>query len=81
MWLKISEEFDKIKSIKRPCVTGETRITAREHMVSKPFAWAEVREVFLTSFCLSGGRYTRFIEEAQQKVPLLEIVMYLTKRT
>jgi hypothetical protein len=44
--LKVSEEFDKMKEMKRLYVTGETRITAREHIVSKPFAWAEVREVF-----------------------------------
>jgi hypothetical protein len=43
--LKISGEFDNIKQTKRLCVTGETRITVREHIVSKPFAWAEVRDL------------------------------------
>jgi hypothetical protein len=54
--LKNEKEFDRIKTNKRLCVTGETRITVREHIVSQPFAWAEVREVTLASFCyLAGG--------------------------
>lgn len=53
--LNVFRKFDIVREMKRLCVTGETRSTVREHIVSQPFAWAGVREVFLTSFCLLGG--------------------------